>query len=117
MTEIEARALALVRAADAADQLRTLPQYVDKAVLCEALCRAIEREEATEARHAEELRELRERFSEAVKAMFDGFNDAYCPETFMRILLGPSSSPHPTRWLRRPKKRSARCYEPIHQTV
>ena len=45
MTEIEQKALALVNEVISADQLRILPQYVDKAVLCEALCRAIEQHE------------------------------------------------------------------------
>lgn len=45
MNEIEQKALAVVRDASTADELRILPQYVDKAVLCEALCRAVEQHE------------------------------------------------------------------------
>lgn len=46
MTETEKKALALVNAAVSAEQMRILPTYVDKAVLCEALFRAIEQHDA-----------------------------------------------------------------------
>ena len=46
MTDIEKKALALVKAAISAEQERTLPIYADKGVLCEALFRAIEQHEA-----------------------------------------------------------------------
>jgi len=76
MTDTEAKALALVNAA-AQDRHYPIWQSFERSngSVNEALCRAIEHEAATEARHAAELRELKERFSEAclaVKANYDG---------------------------------------------
>lgn len=79
MTDTEAKALALVndtaRAMEGPLTLhpvdhvyyRELPKMD---VFANALCRVIEREAATEARHAAELREQAERFSEAILSFF-----------------------------------------------
>lgn len=64
MTDTEAKALALVN-----DVCGATYDYLAEAAvphLEDALCRAIERLEATEARHAAELREQAERFSEVL---------------------------------------------------
>ena len=84
MTEIEQKALALVNEVISADQLRILPQYVDKAVLCEALCRAIEQHEA-----------FRQEVSDAVEAVFAGYHDAPIPWVVMRSKLEPFILPKP----------------------
>lgn len=94
MTDTEAKARAVIQSIRSTMLSSNLGDNLARAAADE-LEPAIEREEATEARHAAELRELKERFSEAVEAMFDGLNDAYCPETFMRILLGPFIIPAP----------------------
>lgn len=67
MTDTEAKALALVNEA-AQDRLAPVWPSFERSngTVHEALCLAIEREEATEARHAAELREQAERFSEAI---------------------------------------------------
>ena len=62
MTDTEAKALALVNEICGSSWL---PHEIERIANFKALCRYIE---ATEARHAEELRELKERFSEAVEA-------------------------------------------------
>lgn len=68
MTDTEAKALALVNEFRAKSAEPTLPVTMSHVwaygAAWEALCRVIEREAATEARHAAELRELKERFSE-----------------------------------------------------
>ena len=58
MTDIEKKALALVEAAVSAEQMRILPTYVDKAVLCEALFRAIEQHEAYKREVSDAVEEL-----------------------------------------------------------
>ena len=72
MTDTEAKALALVNEFRAKCAEPTLPVTMSHVwaygAAWEALCRVIEREAATEARHAAELREQAERFSEAVDA-------------------------------------------------
>lgn len=67
MTDTEAKALALVNEIEVERySIKRMPEIRRKAyILDEALCRAIERLEAPEARHAAELREQAERFSEA----------------------------------------------------
>ena len=66
MTDTEAKALALVNEVFM-ERCLVPDTYTNRAgnPYHEALCRAIERLEATEARHAAELREQAERFSEA----------------------------------------------------
>lgn len=65
MTDIEAKALALVNEVFM-ERCLVPDTYTNRAgnPYHEALCRTIERLEATEARHAAELREQAERFSE-----------------------------------------------------
>lgn len=67
MTDIEAKALALVNEFRAKCAEPTLPVTMSHVwaygAAWEALCRVIKREAAAEARHAAELRELKERFS------------------------------------------------------
>lgn len=76
MTDTEAKALALVNEVRRQAHIPTTVYHEAKNLYgsCwEALCRVIEAQEATEARHAAEMRELKERFSEvagrAVKHM------------------------------------------------
>lgn len=68
MTDTEAKALALVNEFRAKCAEPTLPVTMSHVwaygAAWEALCRVIEREAATEARHAAELREQAERFSD-----------------------------------------------------
>ena len=71
MTDTEAKALALVN--EVAAERGTKYPCVDRRgdARWEALCCAIEAQEAAEARHAAEMRELKERFSEAAaKALY-----------------------------------------------
>lgn len=68
MTDIEAKALALVNAHPGCETWKTMPGG-SMLVPFEVLCRVIEREAATEARHAAELREQAERFSEVLVAI------------------------------------------------
>lgn len=71
MTDTEAKALALVNEVFM-ERCLVPDTYTERAgnPYHEALCRAIERLEATEARHAAELREQTERFSEALLTYF-----------------------------------------------
>ena len=84
MTETEKKALALVKAAVSAEQVRILPTYVDKAVLSEALFLAIEQHEA-----------FRQEVSDAVEAVFAGYHDAPIPWVVMRGMLEPFILPKP----------------------
>lgn len=70
MTEIEAKALALVNEVLAESGQAPMRYAYRGSPNADALHRAIEREEATEARHAAEMRELKERFSEALTDWF-----------------------------------------------
>ena len=66
MTDTEAKALALVNEIAVERGGSPVDFYgLEGDIIATALCRAIEREAATEARHAAELRELKDRFSEA----------------------------------------------------
>lgn len=94
MTDTEAKALALVNEAAGGQVNQYLAVNRSASVVNEALCRAIEREEATEARHAAELRELKERFSEAVNEAleYDFPNRSTIEACFSSFIL-PSPDP------------------------
>jgi hypothetical protein len=96
MTDTEAKALALVNEI-AAERDHPPFEVIARAVTTtEALCRAIEREAATEARHAAELREQAERFSEAA-LLVDGDLEArgFAKTGPMRSRLAPFILPAP----------------------
>ena len=89
MTDTEAKALALVNDVEGGPVNRQLAFKRTSNSTAEALCRAIERLEATEARHAAELREQAERFSEALKRYY---GDDGCPP---HPILAPFILPKP----------------------
>ena len=80
MTEIELKALAFVRDAATADELRILPEYVDKAVLCKALHLAIEQHE---------------QFKREVSQMADAICVNFLLDRQVRELLTPFILPKP----------------------
>lgn len=82
MTDTEAKALALVNAVEGGPVNRQLAFKRTSNSTAEALCRAIERLEATEARHAAELREQAERFSEVLAAIRRKTVPLYYHDTF-----------------------------------
>lgn len=97
MTEIEAKALALVNAAAQDRHYPIWPSFErSNGSCCEALCRAIERLGSIEARHAAELREQAERFSEAA-LLVDGDLEArgFAKTGPMRSRLAPFILPAP----------------------
>lgn len=67
MTPTEERALALLNQVAGDEVFRWWDGWRACNTETESLCRAIEQFEATEARHAAEMRELKERFSEVAK--------------------------------------------------
>ena len=98
MTDTEAKALALVNdTARAMEGPLTLhpadhvyyTELPKLDVFANALCRAIEREAATEARHAAELREQAERFSEVAKAVLHQMRSNQLMQAHVSPLLTP----------------------------
>lgn len=98
MTDTEAKALALVNeiAAERGEiTYGSLGRTGKNVAGNEALCRAIEREAATEARHAAELREQAERFSEAVERVLtvpDRWQETHAWRTLSPFIL-PAPDP------------------------
>lgn len=95
MTDIEAKALALVNEVERDPKYHydCLSKMVDRSYgPFEVLCRAIEREAATEARHAAELREQAERFSEAVRYCIGQGMAGHHRETLEQFIL-PAPDP------------------------
>lgn len=92
MTDTEAKALALVNEVFM-ERCLVPDTYTNRAgnPYHEALCRVIEREAATEARHAAELREQAERFSEVVTDWFGRYS-AEVPPQFQPFIL-PAPDP------------------------
>lgn len=92
MTDTEAKALELV------NETSNVRQHMfqrSASSLHRALCRAIEREAATEARHAEEMRELKERFSE-VAAKVDAAivaDNRLCAQLLLTPFILPAPDP------------------------
>lgn len=105
MTDTEAKALALVNdTARAMEGPLTLhpadhvyyTELPKLDVFANALCRVIEREAATEARHAAELRELKERFREVAARADDALAfHGYRPDGGCRHALAPFILPAP----------------------
>lgn len=94
MTDTEAKALALVNEVLLDRGFGTRSRIDRKGDRHdEALCRAIEREAATEARHAAELREQAERFSEAARsALAEALKAATCASQ-RGAIIGPILAP------------------------
>lgn len=94
MTEIEAKALALVNT-HAINRRSDLGDAKHTELRC-ALLDAVQSQAATEARHAEEMRELKERFSEAA-LLVDGDLEArgFSKTGPMRSRLAPFILPAP----------------------
>lgn len=89
MTDIEAKALALVNAY-AINRRSDLDDAKHTELRC-ALLDAVQSQAATEARHAAELRELKERFSEVVTDWFGRYS-AEVPPQFQPFIL-PAPDP------------------------
>ena len=94
MTDTEAKALALVNDVFM-ERCLNLDTYTNRAKNSyhEALCRAIERLEATEARHAAELREQAERFSEAARSALAEASKANTYANERAAIIGPILAP------------------------
>lgn len=92
MTDTEAKALALVNEVVRERGYTNEPTPITREYCTdEALCRAIERLEAAEARHAAELREQAERFSGVVTDWFGRYS-AEVPPQFQPFIL-PAPDP------------------------
>lgn len=71
MTDIEQKALALVADILPEDAYRAPDHFIDKRLMWNALCRAIEQHE-----------QFKREVSDAVETVFDVINDTYSPWTF-----------------------------------
>ena len=92
MTDTEAKALALVNEVVRERGYTNEPTPITREYCTdEALCRAIERLEAAEARHAAELREQAERFSGVVTDWFGRYS-AEVPPQFQPFII-PAPDP------------------------
>lgn len=91
MTDTEAKALALLNQVAGDEVFRWWDGWRACNTETESLCRAIEQLDATEARHAAEMWELKERFSEVAKEAYeslDGYSD-FSPAGHARKILAP----------------------------
>lgn len=94
MTEIEVKALALVNA-HAINRRSDLDDAKHTELRC-ALLDAVQSQAATEARHAAEMRELKERFSEAALLVDDNLEaQGFAKTNQMRSRLAPFIIPAP----------------------